>query len=398
MSNEPWQPLLWLAGAILGYALFMRHHPLRVPFGRGFHYARNNLTIGGGLALLLVAAVAWRFWQETGLGSDGTLALPLNSWEDLLGWIPYANADLRSIVWYCVPIDIAFPLGAPLAFLTSWYWMPRLWAACPKGQRWPAVLIFGIYALALWWWSHRLGEVLRLDLKLVPELTVLHLLLRGTGELVFAVILLCFFQSVLMSGAYRSHHSQSGRCRLVEALDWALMNLPRMIPIPLVVLGAMGISWFAENHLDLKAASVWEAIKLVVLVATAAAPICLLLLPHLDPRQSLGASIQFLLGTGWRYLCFLFICLTHFFLFHLVESYLLAFALPHETSLLVWYAAAALVKAALVIWFLNALCLYFCTSATHGKQGEESAKNRENPADLPARRRARKRALSAHDG
>ncbi|MGY8690580.1 MAG: hypothetical protein ACKVHP_22935, partial [Verrucomicrobiales bacterium] len=93
----------------------------------------------------------------------------MSAWEDLLGWVPYANEDLRAVFWFCVPLDVAFILGTPTAFLACWYWMPRLWKACPQGKKWLAVLIFSIYALTLWWWSHRLCEVFQLGFKPAPE-------------------------------------------------------------------------------------------------------------------------------------------------------------------------------------------------------------------------------------
>ncbi|MFT4639937.1 MAG: hypothetical protein ACI8T1_003262 [Verrucomicrobiales bacterium] len=387
--EERWWLFVWMAGAVVGYVLFMRQHPLRAAFGIGFQFARNNLTIVAGLATLLVATVAWRYFQSTGLGSDNTVAFSMSAWEDLLGWVPYANEDLRAVFWFCVPLDVAFILGTPTAFLACWYWMPRLWKACPQGKKWLAVLIFSIYALTLWWWSHRLCEVFQLGFKPAPEVAGLHHLLRGIGERGFAVLVVCFIQSVILLGAYRSHGSGTSRCLLKDALDWGLKSFPRMAPIQLVVLLAVGINWLVEERLDLKAAPLWDGLKFISLIVTAAVPICVLLLQDLNPWEAVRASFRFLLRTGWRYAWFLFLCLTHFFLLRLLESYLLASVLTHQTSVLVWYVVAAILKAGLVIWFVNALCLYFCIDVTQRKQ-----KKPMKLATLQARTSARKRLFS----
>jgi hypothetical protein len=313
----------------------------------------------------------------------------MSAWEDLLGWVPYANEDLRAVFWFCVPLDVAFILGTPTAFLACWYWMPRLWKACPQGKKWLAVLIFSIYALTLWWWSHRLCEVFQLGFKPAPEVAGLHHLLRGIGERGFAVLVVCFIQSVILLGAYRSHGSGTSRCLLKDALDWGLKSFPRMAPIQLVVLLAVGINWLVEERLDLKAAPLWDGLKFISLIVTAAVPICVLLLQDLNPWEAVRASFRFLLRTGWRYAWFLFLCLTHFFLLRLLESYLLASVLTHQTSVLVWYVVAAILKAGLVIWFVNALCLYFCIDVTQRKQ-----KKPMKLATLQARTSARKRLFS----
>ena len=390
--EERWWPFVWLAGAVAGYVLFMRQHPLRAAFAIGFQFARNNLTIVAGLAVLLVATVAWRYFQETGLGSDNAVAFSVSDWSDLLGWIPYANEDLRAVFWFCVPLDVAFLLGTPVAFLTCWYWMPRLWKACGKGTKWLAGLVFVIYALTLWWWTHQLCAVLQIGVQPVPNLAGVHHLLRGIGELVFAVIVVCFVQVVLFLGAYRSHGSGTSNCRLKDALDWGLKSFPRLVPIQLTVLFAIGVNWLAEDRLDLKAAPVWDAVVFIVLLMTSAAPICVLLLHDLNPFEALRASIRFLLRTWWRYAWFLFLCLIHFFLLRLLESYLLASVLTHQASVLAWYVVGATLKAALVIWFVNALCLYFCIDVMQRQQNEQ--KKPMKLATLQARTRVRKRLFS----
>ena len=385
--EERWWPFVWLAGAVVGYVLFMRQHPLRAAFGIGFQFAKNNLSIVAGLAALLVATVAWRYFQGTGLGSDNAVAFSVSGYGDLLGWIPYANQDLRAVFWFCVPLDMAFLLGTPIAFLFCWYWIPRLWKACGDGWQWLAGLVFGVYALTLWWWAHRLCEVLQLGVKPVPDLVGLHHLLRGNGELVFAVMVVCFVQVVLLLGAFRSHGSGTNRCRLKDALDWGLKSFPRLVPIQLTVLLAIGINWLAEDRLDLKAAPVWDAVKLIALLITSTAPICVLLLQDLNPLEALRASFRFLARTCWRYAWFVFLCLVHFFLLRLLESYLLASVLTDQASVLAWYVVAATLKAALVIWFVNALCLYFCIDVTQRQQTKQ--KNPMKLAPLQARTRMR---------
>ncbi|MGY8688697.1 MAG: hypothetical protein ACKVHP_13310, partial [Verrucomicrobiales bacterium] len=168
-----------------------------------------------------------------------------------------------------------------------------------------------------------------------------------------------------------------------------MKSFPRMAPIQLVVLLAVGINWLVEERLDLKAAPLWDGLKFISLIVTAAVPICVLLLQDLNPWEAVRASFRFLLRTGWRYAWFLFLCLTHFFLLRLLESYLLASVLTHQTSVLVWYVVAAILKAGLVIWFVNALCLYFCIDVTQRKQ-----KKPMKLATLQARTSARKRLLS----
>ena len=375
--EERWWPLIWLAGAIVSYGLFMRYQPLRSAFSTGFELAKTNLTIVAGLALLFVGAVGWRSWQETGLGSDNTVALSISDWSDLLGWIAYANEDLRSIFWYCVPLDVAFILGTPLAFLTCWYWFPRLWRACVGRRRWIAGLVFGVYTLSLWWWAHRLCEVLSLPWTPVPPWTFLRETLWAVCELGFAVTLVCFFQLVLILGAYRSHGSGESRCQLKEALDWGLKCFPRMAVVPLVVLVAMGANGLAETQLDLKAALIWDALKLTVLLSTAAVPICVLLLQDLNLWEAPRASIRFLWRTGWRYVWFIFLCLTHFFLLRLSESYLLASVLIHEWTVILWYVVAGLLKASLIMWFVNAFCLYFCVDVTQRQHSKKTPKKKE---------------------
>ncbi len=389
--EERWWPLVWLAGALVGYLLYMRHHPLRSSFGAAFDLVRNNLTIVGGLALLFVGAVAWRSWQETGLGSDNTVALSVAVWGDLLGWIPYANEDLRSVFWFCVPLEVAFVLGTPLAFLTSWYWFPRLWRACEGRHRYLAGLVFALYALSLWWWLHRLSAVLKLGWEPVPNLSWLRQGLCVTAETGFAILLACFFQWVLLLGAYRSHGSGNSRCQLKEATDWALKFFPRMASVALAVLLGVAVNALAESRLDLRAAPYWDALKLVVLVATAGVPICVLLLQNLRLHEALAASFRFLFRTTWLYLWFVFVCLTHFFLLRLCESYALASLLTHEAAVIGWYVVAGLARAALVIWFVNAFCLYFCVDVTRRRRSRGSSRKPLKLAILQARTVPRRR-------
>lgn len=384
--EERWWPLVCLAGAMASYGLFMRHHPLHGAFAVAFQFARNNLTIVAGLALFFAGDVAWRSWQETGLGSENTVAYSLSVWGDLLGWIPYANEDLRTIFWYCVPLDAAFILGTPMAVLTCWYWMPRLWRAC-AGQRWLAGAVFLVYALAFWWWWLRCVEVFHLGSDPAPERATLHPMLRTAGEIVFAVILVCFIQLVLLLGAYRSHGSGTSRCQLKEALDWGLKYFPRMVAVPLLVLVALGINRLVDDHLDVTLGPFWDGVKLVVLLGTAAVPICVLLLQDLNLGESFRASFRFLLRTSWYFAWFIFLCLTHFFLLRLVESYLLASALTHEAGVIAWYLGAALLKAGLVVWFVNAFCLYFCLDVTERRSTRKTSKKRVKLATLQARLR-----------
>jgi hypothetical protein len=379
--EERWWALVWMVGSVAGYLAFMRYHPLRTAFASAFELARNNLTIVGGLALLFVGAVGWRSWQETGLGSENTVAFSVTAWVDLLGWLAYANEDLRSVFWFCVPVDVVFILGTPLAFLTCWYWFPRLWRACPGPWRGLAGGLFALYALSLWWWLQRLAGVLKLAWEPVPAWPLLRSGLEVLAESGFAVILACFFQWVLLLGAYRSHGSGHARCQLKEAADWALKFFPRMAVIALMVLVGMGLSSLAENWLDAQAAHYWDAAKFGALLVTAAMPICVLLLQDLNPWESLLASFRFLFRTAWFYLWFVFICLTHFFLLRLSESYFLASVLTHEVAVIAWYVVAGLVKAALVIWFVNAFCLYFCVDVTQ-RQRRGKASTSTKPMKL----------------
>lgn len=380
--EERWWPLVWLVGAFVGYGLFMWQHPLRSSFGIAFEFARNNLTLVAGLALLLVGAVGWRSWQETGLGSDNTVALSVGQWTDLLHWVPYAVEDLRAVFWYCVPVDVAFVLGTPLACLTGWYWMPRLWRACQGRWRWLAIGTYVVYGLALWWWAQRMCEVLQIGAQPVPQSAFLRGALSWLGESVFAVIMVCFVQSVLLLGAYRSHGSGNARCQLKEAVDWALKFFPRMAFVPLLVLLAWGGHAVIANRIDPAQAALWDAVSLVVLLFTSAVPICVLLLQDLLPWEAFRASLRFLLRTAWLYVWFVFLCLTHFFLLRLAESYLLASVLTHETAVIAWYLVAALIRAALVMWFVNAFCLYFCIDVSKRRQKGRASKSSPRPMKL----------------
>lgn len=394
--EERWWPFVWLLGAIGGYVLFMRQQPLRAAFTTARQFARNNFSIIAGLAGLLIVAVTWQFWQARGLGSDNGAALTLSTWGDLVGWVPLANEDLSSVFWFCVPLEMAFVVGTPVAFLTCWYWIPRLWQACAGGRRWLAGVVIAIYALTLWWWAGRFCELLGLGFQPVPEMEGLHHLLRGVGELVFAVILACFIQMVVLLGAYRSHGSGNARCHLKEALDWALKCFPRMLPIPLIVLAGFAMNWLVEDRLALESAPAWEGLKLVALLITAAVPICVLLLQDLKPMDCLKSSVRFLGRSGWRYAWFLFLCLTHFFLLRLLESYLLTTVLTHEIAAQVWFVIAAILRAALVIWFINAWCLYFCIDVTQRKKSPKKA-TPSSPmklATLQARTRKRRGLFS----
>lgn len=393
--DERWWPFLWLLGAVGGYTLFMHQHPLRAAFATARQFTRNNFSIIAGLAGLLIAAVTWQFWQAEGLGNDNESGLSLTTKSDLLGWLPLANEDLGSLFWHCVPLDMAFVIGTPVAFLTCWYWIPRLWRACTNGRQWIAAMLVGIYALTVWWWSGRLCALLQLDIQTVPEMPGLRTLLSGIGELVFAVILACFIQLVILLGAYRSHGSGNARCNLKEALDWGLKCYPRVLIVPLIVLSAAALNWLVEDRLDLESASVWEAIKLVALLLTGALPICALLLQDLNPWESFLASLRFLGRSSWRYAWFLFLCLTHFFLLRLIESYLLTTVLTHQIAAQVWHVVAAILRAALVIWFINAWCLYFCIDVIQRQKGKKTSSLQPMKlAILQARTRKRKNLLS----
>ncbi len=393
--DERWWPFLWLLGTIGGYVLFMRQHPLRAAFSTARQFARNNLSIVAGLAGLLIAAVTWQFWQAEGLGSDNGAALSLTTASDLLGWLPHVNEDLGSVFWHCVPLDMAFVIGTPVAFLTCWYWIPRLWRACAEGRKWIAAILIGIYALALWWWTGRLCDLLQLGIQTVPKMTGLHLLLRGTGEVVFAVILACFIQLVILLGAYRSHGAGNARCHLKEALDWGLKCFPRVLIVPLLVLLGVALNWLLEDRLNLESAPAWEATKLVALLLTAALPICALLLQDLKPWDSFRASLRFLGKSSWCYAWFVFLCLTHFFLLRLLESYLLTTVLTHQIAAQIWHVVAAILRAALVIWFINAWCLYFCIDVTQRQKTKKSSPRKPMKlAILQARTRKRKSLFS----
>lgn len=390
MMEERWWPLLWLAGAALGYALFMRYHPLRAPFDRAFAFARTNVSIIAGLAVLMIATVLWRYWQEIGLSSENTVALALDGWRDLMDWLPFANEDLRTIFWYCVPLDVAFLMGTPILSLTAWYWIPRLWRACREASgTWMAGMVLGLFALSLWWWLQRVSEVAGLPFRPVPALNSVRHLLTGVGEIVFATLLVCFIQSVLLLGAYRSHGAGASPRQLKIALDWGLKCFPRMLPIPAVVLVAMGINWLAEDRLEFGAAPVWNAFKGLVFVATAAVPVCLLLLQDLKPWEAVQASFRFLLRTSWRFFFFLFICLSHFFLVRLIESYLQTSVLTGEVSVLLSYLVTAVLRAGLIIWFVNAFCLYFCIDVSQRQTTKKPQKSMKL-ATLQARLRRRR--------
>ena len=367
-----WWPLVWVLGAIGGYALFMWQQPLGAIFKTARQFARNNWSIIVGLAGLLVVALTWRFWQAQGLGSANTATLQVSSWGDLMVWVPDASTDLRSVFWFCVPLDMAFAVGTPVASLTCWYWMPRLWKACAGGHRWIAGVVVGIYALAFWWWAGRTVALLGLGMQIVPEWSGLQYLLRGIGEGIFAVVLATFIQMVLLLGAYRSHGSGKARCDLREALDWALKCYPRILPITALALAGVGINWLATERLQVEAAAVWDILKLVVLIASAALPVCLLLLHDLVPWEAARASVRFLGRTAWRFSWFLFLCWTHFFVLRLLESYLLSSALTNEFAVQAWYVVAAILRAALTVWFINAWCLYFCIDVTQRQKTKKT--------------------------
>ncbi len=371
--DERWQPLLWLFGAIIGYVLFMRLHPLRAAFATGFRFARTNFTLIIGLALLLVAHVAWQYWQQTGLGGGDNLALALGQWEDILAWIPLALHDLRSVFWFVVPMEIAFLFGTPLAFLTSWYWAPKLFVAFGKGHRWIAGCLVILCLLSAWWWSHQASESFGWGYASVPDLTGLHHLLRGAAELVWALILTTFFQIVLVLGAYRSHGTGTGRCRFKEAIDWSLKCFPKLLPIPCLAMIAIAINWFANDRLDLKTAPWWEGAKFVIMVLSGAIPLCVLLLQRTALLDAVKGGLHFISRTAWRYAWFLFLCLTHFFLLRLLDSYLLTSVLTNEHGVLLWHVMSAILRAGLVIWFVNALCLYFCIDVSQKKRAKNAA-------------------------
>jgi hypothetical protein len=69
--------------------------------------------------------------------------------------------------------------------------------------------------------------------------------------------------------------------------------------------------------------------------------------------------------------------------------------LTHQIAAQVWHVVAAILRAALVIWFINAWCLYFCIDVTQRQKGKKTSPLQPMKlAILQARTRKRKSLLS----
>ena len=380
--EERWLPLLYLLGALVGYGLFMRTQPRRAAFGTGLLFARNNLTLVLWIATLLVANVLWQFTQQSVLSTSDQLILEVTQWSDLGSWVPLITQDLRSVFWYAVPLDIAFLLGTPIALLSTWYWIPRVWQAVAPGKHWIAGIGYGLFVLSLWWWSHRFSLLTGWNLRPIPDILGLHQILRGVAEIAFAVLLACFFQMVLVLGAYRSHDSGAGNCRLLSAFSFGFKCFERLLPIQLICLAGITMDWIAGHRLSLQSGSVWDGIKLFTMLVLGTVPMALLLLEDGRWSDSIRSGLRFLGQTCWNYLWFAFIALVHFLLLRMIESYLLTSILTTEISVLIWHVSAAILRAFLVVWLVNAFCLYFCIEVSQLGRSKKKPKTKKTSLKL----------------